>query len=135
MRSWYACAVGQCGHVKTMTRMSAFANLLSVYVLPSMPGSENGGMAEPIGSVGGWSAALTALAIAIISENTNPRVMHSPLVFGCRVAILVIGPSSARAPLEAQLRELQPGTAGIQDSRMRSFAAPGSDKASMNART
>jgi hypothetical protein len=30
MRSWYACAVGQCAQVKTMTRMSAFAKLLSV---------------------------------------------------------------------------------------------------------
>src|SRR3954466_2992440 len=73
MRSWYACAVGQCAHVNTSTSTLAFAKLLSVYVLPSTPGSENDGIGEPTASVGGCSEARAAEAQRISEQKADVR--------------------------------------------------------------
>jgi hypothetical protein len=70
--------------VNTITSRSAFAKLFSVYVLPSMPGSENGGMAAPMASVGGCSDAYDApaneamKAKAITRTNCVQRFMSAP---------------------------------------------------------
>src|SRR6476661_3152079 len=58
-----------------MTRIFAFANSLSVCVLPSIPGSENDGIGEPTASVGGCSEAKAAAQRNNVrnTERTNVR--------------------------------------------------------------